>query len=158
VSRFARAFFVIGVLVLSSCSGSAGSAPQSGALALDADIAGDWLASISARRSAGADGFQAQLTLEQVGVRVKGPFETAGTASGAPVGGELKGAVAGRELQFTLTQWSPCNGSFFGSARVSTNGLRMSGSYSGSDCGGTLRADFQARRVNGAGPAVPVSH
>ena len=128
-------------LALASCS--AGSGPQSSPppAAAEVDLTGDWTFSANARRDEGSDRVRGQLRLDQKGDSVRGPFETEAT-----VGGELNGFVAGRELELTLKQWAPCAGSFSGSAKVSSDGLRMSGSYSGTDCEGSVEADFQARR------------
>ena len=64
----------------------------------------------------------------------------------APVrhSGQISGTISGQTFSFTITQGQPCIGTFNGSAIV--NGNQLSGSYSGSDCNGTVQVDAVAFR------------
>lgn len=67
-----------------------------------------------------------------------------GTWRRGTAGGTVSGSVSGNSFTFVLTETSPCQGSYSGSATVS--GSAMSGSFSGSDCGGGSSGTFDVSR------------
>ncbi len=84
------------------------------------------------------------LTIQQNGENLTGVWQTAGGF------GTLSGTtdldVGNQHLDFTLTQTSPCPGSFTGTAIQSAHGGStiyndIFGSYSGAYCGGTVVVD-----------------
>jgi len=58
----------------------------------------------------------------------------------------LSGSVSGQTFTFTLTQNAPCAGSFTGHGTVAADDSTLRGSYSGSDCGGTVSTTITAAR------------
>lgn len=130
------AFIGLGALVLlHACGGGGGSSPTE---PTHANVTGTWDAQISSDR----DGdFTAVFTLSQTGTSVTGTYRTPGGASG-----DITGSVSGQVFTFTLTQTDPCSGTYTGSATVTSDNRRASGSYSGSDCFGSISASFTARR------------
>ena len=85
--------------------------------------------------------FGAVLVITQSGTTATGTS----VAEGGFVG-QLSGTISGRSLEFTITQGDPCPGSFSGTATVNGSNTRMSGSYSGSDCNGSLQATLVATK------------
>lgn len=62
---------------------------------------------------------------------------------------DLQGKVCGTHVTFTLRQNEPCPGSFSGTAEI-TDGMFLSGSYTGRDCHGTLEANISGvMHING---------
>ena len=85
--------------------------------------------------------FTAVFTLAQSGTSVTGTFSTSGGLSG-----QIAGSISGQAFALTISQGAPCPGSFSGSATVSGSGTQLAGSYSGSDCNGTLQVSAVATR------------
>lgn len=56
--------------------------------------------------------------------------------------GTIAGTITGSTLGFTLTQNFPCMGTYSGSGTIENGGLRLSGSFSGSDCQGAASGSF----------------
>jgi hypothetical protein len=61
---------------------------------------------------------------------------------------EVTGTVSNNELDFEIRQGAPCIGLFEGSGTVTENCSKLTGKYSGSDCAGTLNADFVSESFN----------
>ncbi|MBN1998561.1 fibrobacter succinogenes major paralogous domain-containing protein [candidate division KSB1 bacterium] len=82
--------------------------------------------------------FQATLVLKQT---EKG--NVAGTIAVEPgLTNQLTGKVYGTDFNFEILQNEPCTGQFQLSGTVTEDTTEISGTYSGEDCLGTLRADF----------------
>lgn len=110
----------------------------------DANVTGTWDATITVTGGTQAPPgtqFTAVFTLAQSGTSVTGTFSTAGGLSG-----QISGSVSGQSFAFTISQGAPCPGSFAGSATVSGSETQLSGSYSGSDCNGTLQLSAVATK------------
>ncbi len=108
------------------------------------DVTGTWDATMTVTGGTQAPpGFQftATFTLAQSGTSVSGTFATEGGLSG-----QVSASLSGQTINFTITQGLPCTGSFTGAAAVSTSGTQINGSYSGSDCNGSLSASFVANK------------
>ena len=58
----------------------------------------------------------------------------------------MTGTVDGQDLTFRITQGKPCAGTFSGSGTAMNGNTKLIGSYSGSDCNGSLTAEFTAGR------------
>ncbi|MBN2103735.1 hypothetical protein JW835_06820 [bacterium] len=54
----------------------------------------------------------------------------------------FSGDVSGNEFSFKIKQDAPCQGTFKGNGMITENGDKISGSYSGTDCNGSMEADF----------------
>jgi hypothetical protein len=81
-------------------------------------------------------------TLVQDGNQMAGTFTT--TAGGA---GTIKGLVTESGIrEWTARQLKPCLGDFGGAAVIESGGLRLTGSYVGSDCQGSVTASFAVTR------------
>lgn len=55
-------------------------------------------------------------------------------------GGQVTGSISGDNFNMTIAETSPCIGTYNGVGMV--NGNQISGTYSGTDCYGTLQASF----------------
>lgn len=75
----------------------------------------------------------------QEGSSISGTFVVDNGGSGNP-----SGRVSGSSISFNVDQQNPCDGSYSGSGSISEGASEISGSYSGSDCNGTLQADLDA--------------
>ena len=110
----------------------------------DANVTGTWDATITVTGGTQAPPgtqFTGVFTLAQSGSGVTGTFSTAGGLSG-----QISGSVSGQAFAFTISQGAPCPGSFSGSATVNGSETQLSGSYSGSDCNGTLQVSAVATK------------
>ncbi len=103
-----------------------------------ASLTGDFVGTADV---SGAGQFDVQITIIQTGTSLTGTW-----ASSAGGSGTAAGVVNGTTVQFTLTQTDPCDGLYTGSAQVQSGGNRISGSYSGNDCGFALSATFSVNR------------
>jgi hypothetical protein len=133
---------VIAVFVLVGCGGGGGdsSGPAPGPPTVN--VTGTWDASMTITGGTqGPVGFHwtAVFTVVQSGSSVSG---TGVTSSGS--GGQVSGSVSGDDLDITLTQTTPCTGTYHGIGMVNAASNQMSGTYSGADCNGTLQASFTA--------------
>jgi type V secretory pathway adhesin AidA len=81
--------------------------------------------------------FNLVLTLSQVDSEVTGAVMT-----GLGMEWDATGTLNGQVLTFTLTQSQPCAGSYSGAGTASNGDSELTGSFSGTDCNGTLSADF----------------
>ena len=77
----------------------------------------------------------------QGGADVVGTYSTQGGATGI-----LTGTISGQTLTFDASQSPPCDGNYDGVGTMNTESTSMSGTYSGSDCFGTLQATFTATK------------
>ena len=105
------------------------------------DLSGRWTLSVTvtegSRLPAGTR-FSALLTLDQSGSgEITGTIGSTGVAAA-----EVTGSVSKSGLDFEIRQGAPCAGTFEGSGTVTENCAKLTGKYSGSDCAGTLNADF----------------
>ena len=110
-----------------------------------ADVTGSWAGAVT------VNGFGniASFSLLQTGVSVSGTVAMVGGG-----GGRLTGSVSGNIFTFSVTEVSPCPGSFNGSASISQNNFSMAGTVTGSDCGGSYsRAVTAAKTFVGGTPA-----
>jgi hypothetical protein len=55
---------------------------------------------------------------------------------------DVAGTVTGDDFQFEINQGVPCISKYVGSGKASLDCTKLSGNYSGTDCLGTLKADF----------------
>lgn len=85
--------------------------------------------------------FSAFITFTQSGSALTGSFGVQGGYQGT-----VTGTVVANGVSFTLTPAPPCGGSFSGHGTVTPNDSTMAGSYSGSDCGGSVSATVSASR------------
>ena len=111
---------------------------------MGADVAGTWDATVVATGGTAVPPNTvgtAVVTLTKVSTMVSGTFVFDDGDSG-----DITGAVSGQQFDFVVTQTTPgCAGRFIGTARV-VGDRGMFGTYSGSSCGGTLEADFEATK------------
>jgi hypothetical protein len=75
-----------------------------------------------------------------------GSVVTGSWTTDAGVSGTLTGTISGSTLTFTLAENVPCTGSWSGTANIQQAGAFLSGSFSGSDCGGSGTLTFTAER------------
>jgi hypothetical protein len=140
-----KSLFTILALTILSCGGGGGGGDGNNPMTpSDANVAGTWDALMTVTGGVQAPpGFQftATFTLAQTGSSVTGTFATEGGLSG-----QISGSVSGTSINFTITQGEPCSGSFTGIGGVSGSGAQINGSYSGSDCNGSLSASFVANK------------
>jgi len=132
-------FAFLAALALMACSGSSSpSAPNTS----PAQIAGSWDVAVTVTGGtelARGTQYGAQFFLTQSGSQVTGGFN-----AGAGTGGSVLATVSGSQVSFTLTQQQPCAGTFTGTGTVARNDSTITGSYSGTDCNGTLNANWVA--------------
>ena len=137
--KYAIAGLMIFGALLSGCGGD-----DDDGMTGDVNVTGTWDAVMTVTGGTQAPAgmqFTAVLTLAQSGSSVTGTFRTEGGLSG-----QVSGSVSGQFLSFTLSQGYPCSGTFRGSGTVNDLGTRFPGSYSGSDCHGTLEASVVATK------------
>ena len=135
---------VIAVFVLVGCGGGGGDSSGSAPVPPTGDVTGTWDVSMTVTGGTQAPvGFHwtAVFTVVQSGSSVSGTGVTS-----SDTGGQVSGSVSGDDLDFTLAQTSPCVGTYHGFAMVNAASNQMSGTYSGSDCFGTLQASFTATK------------
>ena len=108
----------------------------------DGSLSGTWTG--SAEGTTNGDPFELAVTFtltEYLG-GLSGTFATEGGTTGG-----LNGTVSGANVSFTISQSSPCAGTFPGTASISMGGTRLTGTYSGvSGCTGQLTASFVVDR------------
>jgi hypothetical protein len=118
--------------------------PSCGVNLADQDLTGTWSGTLTGVRGDQGGAVvtdQLVFTLVQVGDAISGSFVTAGGATG-----ELVGAIENNRYVYTVIQGGVCLGSFSGTATISGATGRLEGSYVGSDCAGSLDANFSASR------------
>jgi len=135
---------VLVAVALSACSGRSNpSAPA----APPAQVAGLWTASMTVTggtEMAAGSQYGAMFTLSQSAAQIGGSFSASGP--GVAIWGGIVGTMTGSGFRFTLSQISPCPATFTGSGTVSANDSTLMGSYSGTDCGGTVSTALVATR------------
>ncbi len=142
--REKAAALVASVLVLCAlaCGGGGGGGSDDIISPPNSNVTGTWDALMTvtggSQLPAGIQ-FTATFTLAQSGTAVSGTFATEEGLSGS-----ISGSVSGSVITFTITQGSPCPGTFDGAGTISSSSDAIAGSYSGSDCNGTLQATFTA--------------
>ena len=145
-SFIGAAFLIVSAILFVGCSNNEGSGnlvpPVSLTPPVVADVNGLWR--VQATATAGTQlpvgrTFSFVMTLSQVGSTVSGTV-----MNSVDLVTDVTGLVNGQILTFTLTQGAPCAGSFSGAGTASNGDTVLTGSYSGSDCNGTLSADFTA--------------
>jgi hypothetical protein len=105
---------------------------------------GTWLATMTTTGGTQAPPgtqFTVTLDLAQASNDVVGTFTTQGGASGI-----LTGTISGQTITLNATQAPPCDGTYDGVGTMNAASTSMSGTYSGSDCYGTLQATFTATK------------
>lgn len=110
----------------------------------DANLTGTWNATLTVTGGVQAPvgtQFTATFTIVQAGSTFTGTFSTGGGFSGS-----LNGTVSSQTFSLTITQGAPCPGTFTGAGTANSTVTQMTGSYSGSDCNGTLAVDFVATK------------
>jgi hypothetical protein len=100
------------------------------------DLSGTWDATYTVPGLSIGAVFQ----LSQTNSAVTGTYVVSG---GAPTG-NVTGTVSGDQITFRFDQNQPCPGTFNGTGTISNGGRRITGSYSGSDCSGSLAPTFVA--------------
>lgn len=134
-----RPFAFLAVLALGACGGNRS---PSGPNAPMAQIAGNWDVAVTVTGGtelAAGSQYGAQFFLTQVGTEVGGGFN-----AGPGIGGTVLGTVSGTTVNFTLAQSQPCAATFRGEGTVASNDSTITGSYSGTDCNGTLSTHWVA--------------
>ena len=116
----------------------------------DANLTGTWNVTLTVTGGVQAPVgtlLTATFTIAQTGSSFTGTFSTGGGFSGS-----LSGTISVQTFSLTITQGAPCPGTFTG-AGTAANSLggsigvtQMTGSYSGSDCKGTLAVVFAATK------------
>jgi hypothetical protein len=134
---------MIAGFVLVGCGGGGGDSSGPAPIPPTVDVSGTWDALITRTGGTqGSIGFQypAVITMVQSGSSVSGTWITYGG------GGQALGSVSGDDLDMTISQTSPCVGTYHGIGMVNAASNQMSGTYAGADCGGTLQASFTASK------------
>lgn len=137
-SSIGASALVLSMVILVGCSDS--EAPLALNQAPEAVIEGYWVG--QANVTGGSmdpvgSRFNLAMTVAQVGNGVTGMVLN---EDGSEL--SLAGTVKGQDLSFTLTKSTPCAGKFTGSGTAMHGDTELIGSYSGSDCRGTISADF----------------
>jgi hypothetical protein len=104
-------------------------------------LTGSYSGSTSGTRGGQAFSAAITFTLTQNGNQLTGTYTSPGGTTG-----EISGTVAGVSVTGTITQGSPCAGSFNTTAHVENSGRRLSGTYSGVGCGQDVTATFTVER------------
>lgn len=137
---------VIAVSALVGCGGGGGDGGGNPApIPPTVDVTGTWDASMTV---IGGD------TSLPVGYHWTGVFtviQSDSTASGTFVtsvggSGKVSGSVSGNDLDMTITQTSPCAGTYSGIGIVNSASNQMSGTYIGVDCYGIPQTSFTATK------------
>lgn len=118
--------------------GSSGQLPEIGGAGLNGTYAGE----ITGNNRGQPFTMRVSFTLVQSGNQIAGTWNTSGGTSGT-VMGIVEG---GRVKDFRARQVNPCFGEFLGAAALEQDANVLRGRYSGSDCGGTVTASFEAVR------------
>jgi len=132
------------LLLLTAC-GSSDSGGGGGSRPPSTDVTGIW--DVTFTVTGGDLGvpigsqYSGTLTLVQSGMDVSGAFPTPGGSTAS-----LEGLVVGQALTFTITEDPPCSGTATGDGTIDADFNRIDGSTSGTDCNGTVMADFVALR------------
>jgi hypothetical protein len=85
---------------------------------------------------------QTTFAVEQNDTQISGTFTTTAGTSGT-----VSGTLAGTAIaDFLARQTAPCLGLLRGSATILDGGAKLSGSYSGNDCRGSINATFELTR------------
>jgi len=134
--------FVVALLLAYGCDSGSDSVSDA-----PVDLNGDWLgvAVVTGGTAYPPNtSYPIVMALVQSGTAVTGDYNTA--AVGSPTSGTVAGTVSGRTFTFTLTEDTPCGGTFNGAATVDGASISFNGSYSGADCSGTTQAGFSASK------------
>jgi hypothetical protein len=83
--------------------------------------------------------FTVTLHLTQAGADIFGTYSAQGGATGI-----LTGTISGQTVTLNASQSPPCDGTYDVVGTMNSGSTSMSGTYSGSDCFGTLQATFTA--------------
>lgn len=102
------------------------------------DITGDYTGTVIETEGGFTDTYQADVTLSQTGTDLSGTWSNDEGEAGTVEGTVAADAVA----TFTLTQQQPCAGSYSGTINISNGGNTLTGTYTGTYCGGSVRATF----------------
>src|SRR5262245_32863546 len=108
------------------------------------NVHGTWTAAMTTTGGTQApSGTQFTVTFElvQAGADVVGTYSTEGGATGI-----VTGTISGSTVSLSATQSPPCDGTYDTVATMNPASTSMSGTYSGSDCFGTLDATFTAAK------------
>lgn len=132
-ARVCCAIVAVGFLTAAACGG--GDSPSG---ASSVNLTGTWDATYT------FTGFSvgSAITLTQSGNNLTGTYVVSG---GFPTG-QVTGTVSGNNVTFHFAQDPPCLGTFNGSGTLSNNARRITGSYTGSDCSGSLSPTFVANK------------
>jgi len=128
---------------LGGCGGSGSS--DGGGMGAHTDVTGTWNVTFTVTDGGGVvptgQQYSGTLMLVQTGMDVTGSFPTPGGSTA-----DLQGMVVGQTLTFTITELDPCPGTATGMGTIDAAFNRIDGSSSGTDCNGTVAADFVATR------------
>lgn len=137
------ALVLLGIVSLEACGGYSSGPDGNGAL-----VAGTYTGTVTGTVNGEPLSLQATFALSQSGDAIAGTFSTnAGTS------GSISAILSGTTATFTISQTTPCAGTFTGTGTITNSGGRISGSYAGtSPCNGSVSATFVVNRVPGTGP------
>ncbi len=125
-----KIFFIILILVLTTASCSVFNR---------VNVNGTYRGTIEGTQDSWPFSMTLTITLNQAGKQVNGTWNTSGGTSGS-----ISGEIQGDNIRdFTVTQTSPCSGTFTGSAIVYDKGEEIRGNYHGSSCYGYVSATFE---------------
>ncbi len=136
---------VLGLVVtLALLTGCGGGSSDGGGMGDHTDVTGTW--DVTFTVTGGnvvpvGQRYNGTLMLVQTGMDVTGTFPTPGGSSA-----DLEGMVVGQALTFTITEDPPCSGTAMGDGTIDASFNRIDGTTSGTDCNGTVEADFVAKR------------
>ena len=131
---------LLGIVSLTACGGYSSGPDGDGA-----SVTGTYTGTVTI--SGAPVPLNVTFNLSQYGDAVTGSFVT-----DVPTSGTLTATVSGTTAAFTISQTTPCAGTFTGTGTISNSGGRISGSYSGtSPCTGPISATFVVNRAASAG-------
>lgn len=107
-----------------------------------AGLSGTFSGDIVAKAGQQTFSMRITFTIVQTGDQLAGAWNTTAATSGT-----VSGTVGGTAITgFRARQHNPCEGEFVGAAVIEGNGTRLRGSYTGTDCVGSVTASFVVDR------------
>ncbi|MBI4589996.1 MAG: hypothetical protein HY725_14275 [Candidatus Rokubacteria bacterium] len=116
--------------------------PTTIALAPSTGLNGTFTGEITGNARGREFSMKVTFTLVQSGDQVAGAWNTTGGTSGTVTGTIREGNIS----DFQARQVNPCEGKLAGMAVIENNNIRLRGSYTGSDCSGSVTASFVVNR------------
>jgi hypothetical protein len=108
------------------------------ATTITVDLTGYYTGTVIETEGGFTETYEAEVTLTQTGNDLTGTWSNDEGESGT-----LEGTVAADSVAtFTITQVQPCTGSYSGTMNISNGGNTLTGTYTGTYCGGSVRATF----------------